>query len=73
MFNVEYELLPKSVWFWFTNQQDSLTNMFADVQMFSKNRDIHSHDSRYKNLLMSNNWYKELYLSQRQNMKCYSF
>ena len=34
MFNVEYELLPKSV-----------------IQMFSKNRDIHSHDTRDRNLL----------------------
>ena len=42
------------------------------IQMFSKNRDVHSHDTR-KKIVKCNNWYKEFYISQRQNMECYSF
>ena len=43
------------------------------IQMFFKNRDIHSHDTRNKDLLRYNNWYKEFYISRRQNMECNSF
>ena len=42
------------------------------IQLFSKIRDIHSHDTR-KKCAKGKNWYKEFYRSQRQNMECTSF
>ena len=33
------------------------------IQMFSKNRDVHSHDTKKKKFVKGNNWYKEFYIS----------